>query len=158
MGRFIESFGRIVTEGILDHVFCPKMGYLLPMDWNHPFRANFAPMKRLRFPENLRVHSRWPLTPAYLPGTKGKANFFKTCINLAVWKSYQINGGISLSLLWKQGSRFSVPLARKISRFCQAISIGKPIAEIPPNPPLQRGQGGFLGNLFRRLNQSSFFK
>ncbi len=35
--------------------------------------------------------------------------------------------------------------------------MGKPIAEIPPNPPFAKGRpGGFLGALFSRLNSYHF--
>jgi hypothetical protein len=48
-------------------------------------------------------------------------------------------------------------VTRKISKFCQVLSIWKPIAEIPPHPPLCKGgQGGFLGDLFRKLSSPLF--
>ena len=62
----------------------------------------------------------------------------------------EITGVIALSVLWKQEARLSVPLTCKISNFCRFISLGKPIAEIPPNPPLQRGAGGISGKSFQK--------
>jgi hypothetical protein len=55
--------------------------------------------------------------------------------------------------LKKPGAMFAVPFTNQISTFRHVISIGKPISEIPPNPPLQRGAGEISGKSFQKAKQ-----
>jgi hypothetical protein len=50
------------------------------------------------------------------------------------------------------------PLNLQNIQILPGISIGKAIAEIPPNPPLQRGAGGISGRSFQMAERLFFSK
>jgi hypothetical protein len=67
-------------------------------------------------------------------------------------------GGDKSINLVESAARFFLLLACKISRFCRVISIGKAIAEIPPQPPFAKGGRGDFWETSSEGKQLPFFK